>query len=100
MEHLRTIGLLDSDGRPFHPRIERVLCQLVTRLRREFPALQDEVTVIEVMEEAGRRIRAVAYARTSPTDRGDGRGRRWRKTRIRAVPGPLAVPSIYANILI
>ena len=58
MEHLRTIGLLDSDGRPFHPRIERVLCQLVTRLRREFPALQDEVTVTEVMEEAGRRIRA------------------------------------------
>ena len=52
------IGLLDSDGRPFHPRIERVLCQLVTRLRREFPALRDEVTVTEVMEEAGRRIRA------------------------------------------
>ena len=58
MEHLRTIGLLDSDGRPFHARIERVLCQLLARLRREFPALQDEVTVTEVMEEAGRRIRA------------------------------------------
>src|SRR5688500_18659930 len=58
MEHLRTIGLLDSDGRPFHPRIERVLIQLFTRLRREFPALQDEVTLAEVMEEAGRRIRA------------------------------------------
>ena len=58
MEHLRTIGLLDSDGRPFHPRIERVLIQLFTRLRREFPALQDEVTLAEIMEEAGRRIRA------------------------------------------
>jgi RNA polymerase sigma factor (sigma-70 family) len=58
MEHLRTIGLLDSDGRPFHPRIERVLSQLFSRLRREFPALQDEVILAEVMEEAGRRIRA------------------------------------------
>ena len=57
MEHLRTIGLLDSDGQPFHPRIERVLIQLLPRLRREFPSLQDEVGIAEVMEEAGRRIR-------------------------------------------
>jgi DNA-directed RNA polymerase specialized sigma24 family protein len=57
MEHLRTIGLLDSDGQPFHPRIERVLIQLLPRLRREFPLLQDEVGLAEIMEEAGRRIR-------------------------------------------
>src|SRR4051812_26250108 len=57
MEHLRTIGLLDSDGQPFHARIERVLIQLLPRLRREFPALQDEVGLAEIMEEAGRRIR-------------------------------------------
>lgn len=57
MEHLRTIGLLDSDGQPFQPRIERVLLKLFPRLRREFPALQDEVGLAEVMEEAGRRIR-------------------------------------------
>jgi len=57
MEHLRTIGLLDSDGQPFHPRIERVLIQLLPRLRREFPSLQDEVGIAEIMEEAGRRIR-------------------------------------------
>ena len=57
MEHLRTIGLLDSDGQPFHPRIERVLLQLLPRLRREFPSLQDEVGLAEIMEEAGRRIR-------------------------------------------
>jgi DNA-directed RNA polymerase specialized sigma24 family protein len=57
MEHLRTIGLLDSDGQPFHPRIERVLIQLLPRLRREFPSLQDEVGLVEIMEEAGRRIR-------------------------------------------
>ena len=57
MEHLRTIGLLDSDGQPFDPRIERVLIQLLPRLRREFPSLQDEVGLAEIMEEAGRRIR-------------------------------------------
>ena len=57
MEHLRTIGLIDSDGQPFHPRLERVLIQLLPRLRREFPSLQDEVGLTEIMEEAGRRIR-------------------------------------------
>ena len=57
MEHLRTIGLLDSDGQPFAPRIERVLIRLLPRLRREFPSLQDEVGLAEIMEEAGRRIR-------------------------------------------
>ena len=57
MEHLRTIGLLDSDGQPFQQRIERVLIQLLPRLRREFPALQDEVGLTEILEEAGRRIR-------------------------------------------
>jgi DNA-directed RNA polymerase specialized sigma24 family protein len=57
MEHLRTIGLLDSDGQPFAPRIERVLIQLLPRLRREFPSLQDEVAITDIMEEAGRRIR-------------------------------------------
>lgn len=57
MEHLRKIGLLDSDGQPFAPRIERVLVQLLPRLRREFPSMQDEVGLAEIMEEAGRRIR-------------------------------------------
>lgn len=57
MEHLRTIALLDSDGQPFQPRIERVLIQMLPRLRREFPSLQDEVGLAEIMEEAGRRIR-------------------------------------------
>ena len=57
MEPLRTIGLLDSDGQPFHPHIERVLLVLLPRLRREFPSLQHEVSIAEIMEEAGRRIR-------------------------------------------
>lgn len=57
MEHLRRIGLLDRDGQPFDPRIEGVLIRLLPRLRREFPSLQDEVGLAEIMEEAGRRIR-------------------------------------------
>jgi DNA-directed RNA polymerase specialized sigma24 family protein len=57
MEHLRTFGLLDCDGQPFPARIERVLIQLIPRLRREFPSLQDDVGIAEILEEAGRRIR-------------------------------------------
>jgi len=56
MEHLRTLGLIDSDGKPFAARIERVLSRLLPRLRRQFPALRDEVAVTEVMETAGRKI--------------------------------------------
>src|SRR5690349_11239427 len=57
MERVLTISLLDTDGRPFHPRIERVLIQLMPRLRRAFPSFQDEVVLTEIMEEAGRRLR-------------------------------------------
>jgi RNA polymerase sigma factor (sigma-70 family) len=57
MEHLRTIGLLDSNGKPLAERIQRVLSRLLPRLRRQFPALQqDDAALTEVMEEAGRRI--------------------------------------------
>ncbi len=57
MEHLRTIGLLDSNGKPLAERIQRVLGRLLPRLRRQFPALQqDDVALTEVMEEEGRRI--------------------------------------------
>lgn len=56
MDHMRTLGLLDSNGKPIAPHIERVLARLLPRLRRQFPALQDEVVLTEVMEEAGRRI--------------------------------------------
>lgn len=56
MEHLRTLGLLDSSGKPFAPRIERALGRLLPRLRRQFPALHDDVVLTEVMEEAARRI--------------------------------------------
>ena len=56
MSDLHTLGLIDGDGQPFDGRITKVLHQIAPRLRREFPALEDDVAVTEVLEEAGRRI--------------------------------------------
>ena len=56
MSDLHTLGLIDSNGRPFEGRVARVLEKIAPRLRREFPALEDDVVVTEVLEEAGRRI--------------------------------------------
>ena len=56
MEHLRNLRLLDERGDPLSARIEGVLIRLLPRLQRQFPALQDEVALTEVFEEAGRRI--------------------------------------------
>jgi len=71
MEHLRTLGLLDDHGQPFDARIERVLSRLLPRLRREFPALQDDVAQVEVLEEAGRRL-VVREERTGPIEKING----------------------------
>ena len=67
MEHLH-LGLLDSDGKPLTDRIQRALTRLLPRLRRQFPLLQDEVALTEVMEEAGRRI-ALRETRGGPIDK-------------------------------
>jgi RNA polymerase sigma factor (sigma-70 family) len=56
MEDRRGLGLVDRNGKPLDGRIERVLGRLLPRLRRQFPALRDDVALTEVMEEAGRRI--------------------------------------------
>lgn len=71
MEHLRKLGLLDGNGQPFDERIESVLSRLLPRLRREFPALQDEVAQIDVLEEAGRRL-VVREERTGPIEKVNG----------------------------
>lgn len=55
-DDMRSVGLLDSNGQPLAARIEGVLTRLIPRLCRQFPALQDEVALTEVLEEAGRRI--------------------------------------------
>jgi DNA-directed RNA polymerase specialized sigma24 family protein len=71
MEHLRKLGLLDGNGRPFGAHIEGVLSRLLPRLRREFPALQDEVAQVEILEEAGRRL-VNREERTGPIERING----------------------------
>lgn len=67
MEHLH-IGLLDSDGKPLSDHIQRALGRLLPRLRRQFPSLEDDVAVTEVMEEAGRRI-ALREERGGPIEK-------------------------------
>ncbi len=56
MENLRKLGFLDADGKPLDDRLSKVLNALLPRFRRRFPAIQDDVEVTEVFEEAARRI--------------------------------------------
>ncbi len=56
MERMRTLGLLDSNGKPLAERIQRALTGLLPRVRRQFPSLRDDLALTEVAEEAGRRI--------------------------------------------
>ena len=56
MENMRTLGLLDSNGKPLAERIQRALTGLLPKVRRQFPTLQDDLALTEVVEEAGRRI--------------------------------------------
>lgn len=56
MEHMRTLGLLDSNGKPLAERIQRALTGLLPKVRRQFPSLRDDIVLAEVVEEAGRRI--------------------------------------------
>jgi len=71
MEPPRKPDLLDRRGRPFSARIQRVLRRFLPRLRRDFPAIQDEVTQTEVLEEAGRRI-VRREERSGPIERFEG----------------------------
>ena len=71
MEHLRKLALLDGSGNQFGAHIDRVLGRLLPRLRREFPAIQDEVAQVDVLEEAGRRLVA-REARGGPIEKING----------------------------
>jgi RNA polymerase sigma factor (sigma-70 family) len=48
--------LLDEHGQPLDPRIEQALVSLVPKFQRDFPVLRDDFTLVEIFEEAGRRI--------------------------------------------
>ena len=56
MESSTKVPLLDQYGKPFPDDIQRVLDELVPRLRRKFPIIRDEVVLVEILEQAGRQI--------------------------------------------
>src|SRR6476469_5168754 len=56
--HAHSVLLLDEYGQPLSARWQSVLLPLAPRLQRQFPALNDDCTLTEVLEEAGRRMAA------------------------------------------
>lgn len=68
VEYLGSLALLDANGKPFSSHIDSVLRQLAPRLLRQFPALQDDAVLADVVEEAGRRI-AEHERRDGPIER-------------------------------
>ena len=65
--HADAVLLLDEYGQPLSTRLQRVLLPLTARLQRQFPALNDDCTLTEVLEESGRRI-AAREERKGPLD--------------------------------
>lgn len=58
MARANTIVLISPDGTPLDRRLARVLLGMRRRLCREFPIGEDEVVIVEILEEAGRRLMA------------------------------------------
>lgn len=83
--------ILDEYGQPLSPHIEQTLVSLIPKFQRNFPSFRDEFLLVDILEEAGRKIdhrekhtgpidRIHAYAwvtlrsvATSRLRRGDGR---------------------------
>lgn len=61
------VSLLDEYGQPLNERLQGALATLAPRLQRQFPTLNDDCAVTEVLEEAGRRI-AAREERQGPLD--------------------------------
>src|SRR5437763_12064146 len=68
MEHLQTRRLLDERGNPLSSRVEGALRSLVPKFRRQFPAVQDELELTEILEKAGHRI-AAREQRSGPIEK-------------------------------
>ena len=62
-----SVLLLDEYGQPLSTHLQKVLLPLAARLRRQFPSLNDDCTLTEVLEESGRRI-AAREERKGPLD--------------------------------
>jgi hypothetical protein len=65
--HTHSVLLLDEYGQPLSTRLQSALLPLAPRLQRQFPALNDDCTLTEVLEESGRRI-AAREERKGPLD--------------------------------
>jgi len=65
--HTHSVLLLDEYGQPLSTRLQSALLPLAPRLQRRFPALNDDCTLTEVLEESGRRI-AAREERKGPLD--------------------------------
>jgi RNA polymerase sigma factor (sigma-70 family) len=52
----RRMRFIDEHGALVDPRVEGALLQMHGRLRRQFPACRDDLTAVEVFEEAARRL--------------------------------------------
>src|SRR5262245_36061216 len=50
---MEQLELLDESGKPLDGRIVATLRKLLSRFRRQFPTIRDEVELIEVFEQAG-----------------------------------------------
>lgn len=57
MESWSTTVFVDERGRPFEEPLQQALHNAYVQLRREFTPLRDDTDRIDVVEEAGRRIR-------------------------------------------
>ena len=68
MEHLQAPRLLDERGNPLNTRVESALRSLVPKFRRQFPAVQDELDLTEILEKAGHRI-AAREQRSGPIEK-------------------------------
>src|SRR5438105_13316359 len=68
MEHLQAPRLLDERGNPLSTRVESALRSLVPQLRRQFPPVQDELELTEILEKAGHRI-AAREQRSGPIEK-------------------------------
>lgn len=56
MDQPPTFRILDDRGHPLDSRIEEALLSLVPRFRRHYPAFRDDLALLDVFEEAGRKI--------------------------------------------
>lgn len=56
MKFLARATFVDEHGQPLHAHVQRVLREVAPRLQRQFPSVRDEVTITDILEEAGRKI--------------------------------------------